>query len=113
MGNAGGRAAGCLDDDLNFRIGAASAPDATKRVRAIRGASQPTVRQALRARSGSRSAMTETTSPAIVGTWFRNIEPNLPAPIRPTRTGFPAVARWCSRRWRFMAYSAATLLTEA
>ena len=33
--------------------------------------------------------MTATSTPGIVGTWFRNIEPNLPAPIRPTRTGRP------------------------
>jgi len=51
------------------------------------------VRQALRAPIGIEIAMTETSSPAIVGTWFRNIEPNLPAPIRPTRTGFPEAAR--------------------
>ena len=57
--------------------------------------------------------MTATSSPAIVGTWFRNIEPNLPAPISPTRTGFPAAARCCSRRWRFIAYSAAALLAVA
>ncbi len=31
--------------------------------------------------------MTVTSRPAIVGTWDRNIEPNLPAPISPTRTG--------------------------
>jgi hypothetical protein len=30
--------------------------------------------------------------PGIVGTWFRNIDPNLPAPISPARTG---------RQWAF------------
>jgi hypothetical protein len=71
----------------------ASAPDATKAVRAIRRSSQPTVWQAARARSGSRSAMTAISTPGMRGAWFRNIDPNLPAPISPTLTGRPAAAR--------------------
>ena len=34
--------------------------------------------------------------PGVVGTWDRNIEPNLPAPIRPTRTGLPGSRRAAS-----------------
>jgi MFS family permease len=34
----------------------------------------------------------------IVGTCERNIEPNLPAPTRPTRTGGPAVHNALSRK---------------
>jgi hypothetical protein len=41
----------------------ASTPLSVKRVRAIRASSQPTVRQALRARSGSRSAISEDLEP--------------------------------------------------
>jgi hypothetical protein len=55
------------------------------------------------------SAITATSIPGMVGTWLRNIEPNLPAPISPTVTGFPAAARSLARRWRFTAYSAAAL----
>ena len=49
--------------------------------------------------------MTRTSSPSVVGTWLRNIEPNLPAPMRPTRTGRPASARARSRSWRNIARS--------
>jgi len=51
------------------------------------------VRRAVRARSGDRSAMAATSSPGVVGTCDKNIEPNLPAPISTTRTGFPAATR--------------------
>src|SRR5215471_2308334 len=80
-----------------------SLPEASNRVRSMQRVSQPTLRQASRARSVSRSAIVDTSSPGIVGTWFRNIEPNLPAPISPTRTGLLVAARCCSRRWRFIA----------
>jgi len=40
--------------------------------------------------------MTAISTPGIVGAWFRNIEPNLPAPISPTCTGRPAAARLCT-----------------
>src|SRR4051812_16142073 len=73
-----------------------------KVVVAILSASQPTVRQASRARWGSRSTITGTSSPGVCGTCDRNIEPNLPAPISATRTGFPAAWRAWSRWWRFM-----------
>src|ERR1700722_4085670 len=81
----------------------ALAPSAVKVVADIRASSQPTVRQASRARSGSRSTMTGTSRPGVCGTCDRNIEPNLPAPISATRTGFPAARRALSRRCRFMA----------
>ena len=58
-----------------------------KRVAAMRASSQPTRRQAARARSGARSAIAVTSIPGVVGTCARNIEPNFPAPISPTRTG--------------------------
>jgi hypothetical protein len=80
----------------------ASRPLSVKRVPARRASSQPTVRQACRARSGSRSAIAATSRPGIVGTWARNIEPNLPAPIRAARTGRPASARAWRRTVRFM-----------
>ena len=31
--------------------------------------------------------------PGVAGAWLRNMDPNLPAPISPTRTGLPASAR--------------------
>src|SRR5579859_6787801 len=68
----------------------------------MRAASQPTVRQAARARSGSRSAITAISSPGVVGICDSSIEPNLPAPIRPTRTGLPLAVRSCSKRWRLI-----------
>ena len=46
-----------------------------------------------RAAAGSRSAMPNTCNPGVRRACARNIEPNLPAPIRPTRTGLPASAR--------------------
>jgi hypothetical protein len=98
MDNARRGAAGRLDNNLDRRVGAGVGTRGDKRGPRDAEDSQPTLRQALRARSGSRSAMTETSSPAIIGTWFRNIDPNLPAPISPTRTGRPAAARCCNRR---------------
>src|SRR6202035_2970150 len=80
----------------------ALAPSAVSVVAAIRPASQPTLRHASRARSGSRSTITGTSSPGVCGTCDRNIEPNLPAPISATRTGLPAVRRALSRRYKFM-----------
>ena len=62
-----------------------------------RASGQPTRRQASRARSGARSAMPESASPGVLGTCERNIEPNLPAPMRAARTGRPASTRRCSR----------------
>src|SRR5450759_3613807 len=59
----------------------AFAPSAVNVVAPIRAASQPTVRQASRARSGSRSTITGTSSPGVCGTCDRNIEPNFPALI--------------------------------
>ncbi len=68
---------------------------------------QPTRRSASCARAGARSAIAMTWSPVVRGACARNIEPNLPAPMRPTRTGLPASARALSFAWRFMRYSAA------
>jgi len=96
------RRAGMLDPTAGLPVAStitsiwpevAFAASAVKVVAAIRSASQPTVRQASRARSGSRSTMTGTSSPGVCGTCARNIEPNFPAPIRATRTGFPAARR--------------------
>src|SRR5262249_9175963 len=40
--------------------------------------------------------------PFVVGTCARNMEPNLPAPIRTTRTGLPASTRAARREARFI-----------
>ncbi len=84
--------------------GAASSfvASSVKRVASIRALSQPTRRQASFARSGARSAITATSMPGVVGTWARNIEPNFPAPISPTRTGLAAATRCCNSRCRFI-----------
>src|SRR6185437_7485365 len=65
-------------------------------------AGQPTRASASRARAGARSAMPATLRPGVRRACARNIEPNLPAPIRPTRTGFPASARALSLVARFI-----------
>src|SRR6185437_11565358 len=72
------------------------------RVAPIRASSHPTRRHASRARSGDRSAIAATSMPGVVGTWLRNMEPNFPAPIRPTRTGRPSSMRLLSSRCRFI-----------
>ena len=43
--------------------------------------------------------------PVVRRAWDKTMAPNLPAPIRPTRTGRPASARAAKRAWRFMALS--------
>jgi hypothetical protein len=53
-------------------------------------------------RACSNSAIALTTIPAIVGTWDKNIDPNLPAPINPTRTGLLRDAASAARDARFM-----------
>ena len=63
---------------------------------------QPTLRKAALARSGERSAMPTMCMPGVRGTCERYIEPNLPAPIMPTRTGLPSAARCCSFAKRFI-----------
>src|SRR5689334_20651943 len=40
--------------------------------------------------------------PGVRRAWERYIEPNLPAPMRATRTGCPRAARASSRRCRFI-----------
>ena len=47
--------------------------------------------------------MPATCMPSVSRAWARNMEPNFPAPMRPTVTGFPAALRASSNRWRFMA----------
>jgi len=89
------RRAGMFDADGGEVAFVASAVNV---VAAISSSSQPTVRQASRARCGSRSTITGTSSPGVCGTCDRNIEPNLPAPISATRTGFPAAWRALRRR---------------
>src|SRR5262249_26722801 len=59
--------------------------------------------RAARARAGSRSAMPRRCSPGVRCAWARNIEPNLPAPMRPTRTSSPRSARAASFAPRFTA----------
>ena len=63
-------------------------PWSTNFVFLIKSSLQPTFLHALIAFSGLRSAITETSKPLVLGTWLKNIEPNLPAPIRATFTGF-------------------------
>src|ERR1700722_4840650 len=41
--------------------------------------------------------------PGMRRAWARNMAPNFPAPISPTRNGLPAAARSCSSAWRFIA----------
>jgi uncharacterized protein (DUF849 family) len=50
--------------------------------------------------------MHATSSPGVVGTCARNIEPNLPAPISAVRTGRPASHRAAKSLERFIASSA-------
>ena len=94
MPDADGGIAGGLHHDVHRAArNRARAVIGEGRSRDPRRASQPTVRHASRARSRSRSTMTDTSSPGVCGTCDRNIEPNFPAPISATRTGLPAAAR--------------------
>ena len=43
--------------------------------------------------------------PGVVGIWLRYMAPNLPAPIRPMRSGFAEAARSSSMRCRFIVSS--------
>ena len=79
-----------------------SSAESVNTVSSTRAADHPTSKQARWARSTSRSAITVTSS-GERGAWARNIEPNLPAPIRPTRTGRPAARRSTASRCRFIA----------
>ena len=56
-----------------------------------------------RAPSGDRSAMPTRCTPGVRGTCARYIAPNLPAPIRPTRSGLPSAARCWSLACRLMS----------
>ena len=63
---------------------------------------QPTRRSDSCARSGFKSAMPSKWMPGVFGICDRYIEPNLPAPIKPTRTGLPEATRCCRSLWRFI-----------
>ena len=66
---------------------------AAKELAPTRSAGQPVRARAARAFSGSKSATAITWKPAVMRAWAKNMDPNLPAPIKPTRTGRPASAR--------------------
>jgi len=59
----------------------------------LRSAGQPVLANWRRARSTLRSATPTTCRPLVSRACDRNMVPNLPAPIRPTVTGFPAASR--------------------
>ena len=87
MGDAGGGIAGRLDDHLDALV-ATGVAAAFGEAGACDAGGVPADDAACRlARSGSRSAITATSRPAIDGTCAKNIEPNFPAPMSPTRTG--------------------------
>ena len=64
---------------------------------------QPAPSSEARARSGFRSATPSTCRPGVRRAWARNMVPNLPPPITPTRIGRPASALRDNRWNRFMA----------
>src|SRR3954470_18670763 len=64
---------------------------------------QPTRARLACAAEGERSAMAARCTPGVRGTCARYMEPNLPAPIRPTRTGLPSAARCWSLEYRDMS----------
>src|SRR4051812_23004625 len=70
-----------------------------------RSALQPTRSRLARAPATERSAMAARCTPGVRGTCARYMEPNLPAPIRPTRIGRPCAARSCNFVNRFMEAS--------
>ena len=111
MLDRGDRIAGAFDDDVDRRMphqrlpvvadmgAAAASPRRRARRPACAAASQPTRARLARAASGDRSAMPTRCTPGVRGICARYIEPNLPAPIRPTRIGLPVGLRvagaWC------------------
>src|SRR5262249_33662884 len=66
---------------------------------------QPSRARFSRARGGERSAMASRWIPGVVGIWLRYMAPNLPAPIRPMRSGLADAARSRSMRCRFIVSS--------
>ena len=95
---AAGRRVADLDLDRVRRAFAmiGAAPPATASpidLAAARSGAAPLIANARRARSRSRSATPTTCSPGVRCACDRNIVPNLPAPIKPTRIGFSACAR--------------------
>src|SRR2546422_9345781 len=81
------------------------APDvsaASSDAAAERSVAQPTRARLVRALAGARSAMPARWTPGVFGTCARYMVPNLPAPIRPTRSGLPCAARSESFAYRFI-----------
>src|SRR6266496_437396 len=58
-----------------------------ERCRAVAFGDPAHAREVERAFGGARSAIPTTCTPGVFGTCARYIAPNLPAPIKPTRTG--------------------------
>ena len=117
VADAGRRAAGGVDDDVHerardHRVGilgdeGGAGLRGLLQSRAPRSGRRPSrpARSDARARSGDRSATAIRWMPGVRGACDRYIEPNLPAPIRPTRTGRPSLARRCSLANRDMVGS--------
>ena len=63
---------------------------------------QPTRARLVRAASGDKSAMPTKCTPGVLGICARYMEPNLPAPIRPIRTGRLSAWRCKSLACKFM-----------
>ena len=68
----------------------------------VRSSLQPTRARLRRAPAGERSAIATRWTPGVRGTCDRYIEPNLPAPIRPTRIGWFSAWRFSSCAWRLI-----------
>src|SRR2546428_8938355 len=69
---------------------------------AERSVAQPTRARLVRALAGARSAMPARWTPGVFGTCARYMVPNLPAPIRPMRSGRLCAARSQSLAQRFI-----------
>ncbi len=89
MGDAGRRTAGRLDDDLDLGIGAGLGARRDKRVRAIRAASQPTVRQALPRPLGIEIGDDRDLQPGHRRHLVQEHRAELAGADQPTRTGSP------------------------
>src|SRR5712671_1704479 len=100
MLDGGDRIARRLDDDVDLRMAHQRRQSSVRCVLLWRRASanepadvtsgfQPSRARFSRARGGERSAMPRRWMPGVVGICDRYMEPNLPAPIRPMRSGLP------------------------
>src|SRR5471032_421851 len=76
-----------------------------KELAAVTSGFQPSRARFSLARVGERSAIPRRWMPGVVGIWLRYIEPNLPAPITPMRSGLASAARAMSMRWRLIVSS--------